>query len=49
MKTTEFPGLRVDPRQNSAFFSKELLVSLSAQEEVVDLSSYLRQPDEVAK
>ena len=37
-------------RQNSAAFTRELLVSVSLPEEVVDLSSDLRQPDyEVAK
>ena len=33
------------PRQNSAVFPQELLVSVSAPDEVVDLSSDLRQPD----
>ena len=31
---------------NSAVFSQELVVSVSAPEKVVDLSSDLRQPDE---
>ena len=37
------------PRQNSAVFPEELLISASAPEEIVHLFSDLLQPDEVAK